>query len=641
MTSYNSIIDIRDHIKNLLKPYPKMNFVEWMKRYRVMPKTSSFPGRYTTDIVPWVEDWAKAFSNPNYRGVVLMTGSQLSKTESELGIIGMTAMLTRKPVLFYLPDENLQKSVCKSRLEPMIESIEELWSIFNRKKSSIGEYYLGGVPIMVGFAGSNNQLSSRSAPIILADEIDRYPIDRVEGDPLKRMFARFFTYSNVKYVLTSTPTLGFIQEYKHEKTGLIHWQVDDKFSGSPIWKNWQEGTKHEFMVPCPHCGVFFTLKSTLLVIPDKLSMQSLRENVGVKCPHCDNFIHRTKQKEIVTSGKSIAPGQWVENDKVVGDLSDTDIYSQYTNGLNSLFANATWLYRAMEYGKAKISNSEKDKVSVLNTHFGELSGKLAQEFDWRDVLPHILSNYKKGTLPHEGISVLTLGADVQGDRIYYSVHGWHVMPTSLDMYVIDYGCIYGDTYDFQVWNEFTKVCLIEYGGLPISFVAVDAGYNPTLKSVAASNPSLPRNMVYEYKRRNPGVILTRGASRPMTTLFKRSFGETSKNGHYNRGIDFWYLDTGTLKRELVSKYTEKETNKLFIPQDVSEDFILQITSEYEDEKTGLWKFVRANHYFDTLVIGLFLAAFNNYFSSMGQLDEMSNEEYVDDGYDSNNSNVGW
>ncbi len=93
----------------------------------------------------------------------------------------------------------------------------------------------GGHVTIVG-ANSPAGLASRPIKIVLADEVDRYPVSAgTEGDPLNLAQTRQTTFWDKKTVLVSTPTIK---------------------GSSRIEKSWLESTMEEWTVPCPECGEY-------------------------------------------------------------------------------------------------------------------------------------------------------------------------------------------------------------------------------------------------------------------------------------------------------------------------------------------------------------------------------------------------
>ena len=67
-------------ISSVLKPPPKLTIDTWADTYRMLStKTSSEPGRWRTDRVPFQREVMRAISDKKTEKIVMMYGAQLSK----------------------------------------------------------------------------------------------------------------------------------------------------------------------------------------------------------------------------------------------------------------------------------------------------------------------------------------------------------------------------------------------------------------------------------------------------------------------------------------------------------------------------------------------------------------------------------
>ena len=79
-----------------------------------------------------------------------------------------------------------------------------------------------------------------------------------QGDPLGLVEARGETYADFVTAITSTPSIGIVDTEVDPVNGLEFWKPGEPENiESPIWRLWQQGTRHHFAWPCPHCGEYF------------------------------------------------------------------------------------------------------------------------------------------------------------------------------------------------------------------------------------------------------------------------------------------------------------------------------------------------------------------------------------------------
>jgi phage terminase large subunit GpA-like protein len=142
------------------------------------------------------------------------------------------------PLLVIQPTLEMAEAWSKDRLAPMLRDTPVLRGKVKDPRSRdadntlLHKVFAGGHITMVG-ANSPASLAMRPIRIVLADEVDRYPVSAgTEGDPLKLAAKRQITFWNRKTLLGSTPTLK----------GL-----------SVIEREWARSDQRRFFVPCPEC----------------------------------------------------------------------------------------------------------------------------------------------------------------------------------------------------------------------------------------------------------------------------------------------------------------------------------------------------------------------------------------------------
>lgn len=123
--------------------------------------------------------------------------------------------------------------------------------------------------------------------------------------------------------------------------------------------------------------------------------------------------------------------------------------------------------------------------SFYNNRRGEpyASGFSAMEIE---EMIKLRSNYKEGIVPGPGL-VLTMGIDVQRNRLAYTIIAWGRYG---NCWLITWNEIFGNTMNWEdpVWAEMTKIALTEIkhiGGktIPISAVSIDSGDGTTVELV--------------------------------------------------------------------------------------------------------------------------------------------------------------
>ena len=166
----------------VLKPPPELTLSEWADKYRVLSAESSAePGRWHTDKAPYQREIMDAIGDPHIRKVVIMSAAQIGKTDAFiLNPLGYYMDYAPAPILVMLPTLDMGQTFSKDRLAPMIRDTPELRDKVDVKSRSSGNTIMkknfpGGHITIVG-ANSATGLASRPIKVLLADEVDRYPV---------------------------------------------------------------------------------------------------------------------------------------------------------------------------------------------------------------------------------------------------------------------------------------------------------------------------------------------------------------------------------------------------------------------------------------------------------------------------------
>ena len=170
-------------------------------------------GQFVTANAEYQRGIMDAFSDPQYSEIVVMSGSQIGKTEIINNIIGYYIEHQPLPILCMQPTLSMAQTWSKDRLANMLRDTPCLRGKVKDARSrdsgntTLHKTFQGGHVTVCG-ANSPASLASRSIAILLADEVDRYPLSAgAEGDPINLAKRRTTTYWQKKILLTSTPTI--------------------------------------------------------------------------------------------------------------------------------------------------------------------------------------------------------------------------------------------------------------------------------------------------------------------------------------------------------------------------------------------------------------------------------------------------
>jgi phage terminase large subunit GpA-like protein len=497
-----------------------------------------------------------SFNKVNIERIVVMTSSQVGKTEILLNAIGYYIDQDSSPIMVVQPNLTMGQAFSKDRLAAMIRDSDRLRDIVADAKSrdsgntTMHKKFPGG-HITISSSGSAAGLASRPIRVLLLDEIDRFEHNvKGEGSPIALATARTKTFFNRKIFMCSTPTIKGI---------------------SAIESAFEESDQRYYNVPCPECNHFQVLKWKNVVWEEDKP-----ETACYACEDCGSLIEESNKQWMINNGKWIATK---ESNKTAG-FHISELYSVWS----------TWADMAFNFLEAK-KNPETLKT-FCNTALGESWEEQGDAIDYELLLERRL-NYDSETIP-EGVLVLTAGVDVQKDRLEVQTVGWG---ENFEAWVVDYKIFWGDPNAQNVWQELDsylkKRFTTESGRiLTISCTCIDSGGHHT-------------NQVYQFTKPRQGrrVFAIKGLSTAGKPIANRpTFVGKNKAVLYGVGTD-------SAKETIFSRLSaDPDKTTLHFCSDLDEEYFQQITAEkritkfVRGRKSLVWKQIRPrNEALDTLV----------------------------------------
>lgn len=496
-----------------LKPDPLLSVSEWADQSRILSQTaSSEPGRWRTDRTPYLREIMDSLSpsHPTEK-VVFMKGAQIGGTEAGNNWVGYMIDQAPGPMLVVQPTVEMGKRWSKGRLAPLIEDTPCLKGKIKDPRSRDSgntvqsKEFQGGIVVVTG---ANSAVGLRSMPVryLFLDEVDAYPGDADgEGDPVSLAIQRTATFARRKIFLVSTPTIQ----------GL-----------SRIEMEYAHSDQRKFYVPCPHCHEMQTLIWSQIHFDDE-------KGAYYSCISCNKRMDEFAKTEMLKQGKWIAK------------YPDRSVAGFHLSSLYSPVGWFSWQQAVLNFKQAK-ENETLLKVWV-NTTLGEPWVDRGDSPDWERLYERA-EDYPRGVIPKGGF-VLTAGVDVQKDRLECEIVAWGLQKES---WSVDYVIIPHSPATAEAWQGLRNVLETIYPledqetgdrdlGLPISMMAVDAGYST--------------QEVYNWVRQqNPyRVMAIKGVDKALMPLGAPSRVEVNVGGRkLSRGLKLWPVGVSLLKSELFS-----------------------------------------------------------------------------------------
>lgn len=451
MKSLKKTLNLFHKVLKSVAPPPKITVSEWADRYRKLSaENAAEPGQWRTDRAPYQREIMDSVTDPKVEKIVVMSSSQVGKSEIINNIIGYFIDIDPGPLLMIQPTIEIAQDYSKRRITPMIKDTEVLnQKVADSKTRDLNNTVLmkvfpGGF-LAMGGANSPVGLASRPIRVLLCDEVDRYPDSAgSEGDPIALAEKRTSTFFNRKKVFVSTPT--------------------DK-GASRIEQEYELGTQEKWCVECPNCGDYHPIVMRDIRFHHEKHEHNKRTiytvcDIWWRCPSCyqeyDEYIMKKQ------------PAKWVAENPIALE-----------NGVRSFWLNSfvspwySWKQIVQEFLESR-EDPERLKVFV-NTILGE-SWEERGDFEDETVLLDRREEYGDTELP-DGVLILTMAVDTQNDRLEYEVTGWGKGEES---WGIEKGTIWGKPDDMKTWQSLDdkrrKVWKFADGsGLIVACTCIDSG----------------------------------------------------------------------------------------------------------------------------------------------------------------------
>ena len=523
------------------KPPKKMTLSQWADTYAYLSAESSAEGgRWHT--LPYQKGIMDAITDPKIEQITVMKSARVGYSKILNHVAGFHIHQDPCPIMIVQPTIEDAQGYSKEEIAPMLRDTPCLKGVVSEAKSKDGantilqKQFPGGSLSLVG-ANSPRGFRRVSRRVVLFDEIDGYPASAgTEGDQIKLGIRRTEYYWNRKIVSGSTPT---VKDF------------------SRVERMFQQGDQRRYFVPCPDCGHMQYLKWPNIKWRDEDP-----STASYACEGCGVWIPHTKKRWMVERGewRPTAPGN--------GKHVSFHIWAAY-----SYSPNATWPNLVEEFLDAK-ADAEQLKTFV-NTVLGETWEDEYASKVGADALSERSSaeEYQQGQVPSEAL-LLTIGCDVQDDRLSLSVWGWG---REEEGWLIDRVKIYGDPSRKEVWKQLDEIIQAPYEGdgdrkLKPTVVAIDSGGHHTAE-------------VYQYarERQGLGVIAIKGmAQKNKPPIGKASKVDLNAQGKtLKKGAQVFPVGSDTVKSLLFGrlKHNDPGAGYLHFYPTAGNDYFEELTAE--------------------------------------------------------------
>lgn len=448
-----------DRFRRGAQPRDLLTVSQWADRNRWLRSGTNAPGRWNTELTPYLREIMDALSEHSpVRTVSFAKSSGVGGSEVLMNWVGyIMHHLQNKDMLVVLPTLELRDRSFNPRMNKMLAETDVLTGITSRSsrdkanRSDVVEYGAHARIIRSG-ANSPDSLRADHIPYVGCDEVSAFPWDvGGEGDPMTLIDNRQRTYSRAKSYFISTPTVA---------------------GRCRITLLFGRGDQRRYHVPCPHCGQLqhlefdrtgaaaHGLKWRTAPTVDQDTGEVLRPQVlsaWYVCKHCRREISETSKTAMLSGG------QWI--------ASRPNIKRHRSYHINVLYApvglGVSWRDVAQKWLDCQGDTAEMK--AFVNTYLGDAWAE--QDDSIEDIsLISRMEDYDPLEMPFR---LRTAGVDVQKNRLEASYVGWGEKE---EAWLIDHVILPGDTTQPEVWQALDE-SMKEHR---INQAVIDSGFNTSM-----------------------------------------------------------------------------------------------------------------------------------------------------------------
>lgn len=462
---------LRLAVRRAWTPPPRISVPEWADRHRKLAKEAgSTSGNWRTATVEIARGPMLAVTEPGVHILTAMVSTQLLKTSLIENVVGYFAHLDPCPMLLVQPKEDAAEQFSKERITPLIKATPVLRDLIGTSKTRSADETLlfksfpGGFLALAG-AGSPDNLARRPVRVVAYDEVDKYPVTR-EGDPLALGDERTATFVNWLSIRACSPT------------------VEDE---SRIAASYAESDQRRASVACPHCGHRQFLDFFKHVEWEKDGGKHLTKTARIYCEACGagwaegerlralQSVRWHQTRPFDCCGQRWNPlGEYESAWRGGGTDSVGRVWDWWTGPRYAVFRGKCQLC-----GKWAIDNEHagfqasklyspwpKDKPSDIARKWIDAAGDEEKKQTWWNTqagLPH-RRNAGAALKPEalvsrgevwpaevpDGVALVTVGGDMQDDRLEIEVVGWG---RNEESWSIHHEVIEGDPETPKLWTD--------------------------------------------------------------------------------------------------------------------------------------------------------------------------------------------
>lgn len=450
-----------------LKPPEKMTVSEWADSYGIVITSTGRTQKWKTrEPQRAILD---AFDTPEIHEISCFKSSRFGWTSILSMAMGYFIHQDPSPMVIVQPRDKDVQEWSKDTVQPTIDQIPELNTLVAKRKpgapgNSIDHKEYPGGPLRLRASNSPDGFRRYSARVAMLDEVDGYPLNvGVDGDLVSLVYSRVQDAWNRIIAMGSTPTEADISRIKRA--------VDESSLGYPFLK-------------CPHCGEQHTRKFTKPKKPIILRGKQVpvshivfnsrdTSTACYVCPSCGGEITHRHHNKMLEECYWIGE-HWEYIDRKYKFLPGFAGKIGFHPWAGYVISPNTTPQKLVDRFLSDKKRPETLKTFV-NTVLAEAWEERGESLDPDDLIKRC---EPYGCEVPDGVVFLSMGVDVQDDRLELEVVGWGLGEES---WSISYEILSGDPLGADVWSELANEIYRKYrhksgADMHIGAVGIDHGY---------------------------------------------------------------------------------------------------------------------------------------------------------------------
>jgi phage terminase large subunit GpA-like protein len=420
-------------------PADRVDVADFAAAHRYL--AGAYIGRWNPDAVPYLVEPMRALSGRRYRTVAIVGPGQSAKTTVAENWLLHSVATSPASFLWYMQTDEGVTAYVKGRINPMVDAHDKMRERIGLRVVDDSLHFKRFRGMTIEFLSANEgNLINKSAPRIVADEIDAYPPSL--GDVKALLDVRRQAYD------PGSMLLALSHPDRAEGLDPAKWTAG-------IMSVYADSDRRVWYWPCPHCGAWSSPNpwgSRVMAIdyPAEAALDEIEAAARLVCPVNGCLIEDGERHQMNRRGRWIGNGQAIDEDgEVTGELVSTSTAGFWIVGAMSPFV----LGGIGGLARARV-RAERDHLAALDDDTRKtLRTVMAKQWgvpyspprQIGTIDPAVLADRAEPTLTlglvPAGVRFLTVAVDCQLGHFDWLARGWGVAGES---WIVDKGRLAGD-----------------------------------------------------------------------------------------------------------------------------------------------------------------------------------------------------